>query len=57
MKLSEKALWAKLKFLVLESAMMINDGYTDEEVIVRLLEIVELLDNTFPGGDLSEKNT
>jgi hypothetical protein len=48
MNLSERTVHAELKYMVLESAMMIQDGYTDQDVINRLLEVVELLDNTQP---------
>jgi hypothetical protein len=50
MNLSERTVHAQLKYMALESAMMIQDGYTDQDVINRLLEIVELLDNTQPSG-------
>jgi hypothetical protein len=48
MNLSERTVHTELKYMVLESAMMIQDGYTDQDVINRLLEVVELLDNTQP---------
>jgi hypothetical protein len=48
MSLTERTLHAELKFLILESAMMIQDGYTDQDVISRLMEAVDLLDNTEP---------
>jgi hypothetical protein len=48
MNLSERTVHAQLKYMVLESAMMIQDGYTDQDVINRLMEIAELLDNTEP---------
>ncbi|MBM7585803.1 hypothetical protein JOC86_002345 [Bacillus pakistanensis] len=44
MNLAEQTLKAQIKYMVLESAMMIQDGYTDQDVINRLMEIVELLD-------------
>jgi hypothetical protein len=40
MNLTQKTLLAQLKFLILESAMMINDGYNNDEVIENLLKIV-----------------
>lgn len=45
MYLTQKTLLAQLKFLVLESAMMINDGYNNDEVIANLLRVVELMDS------------
>jgi hypothetical protein len=48
MDLTNKVIWAELKLKILESAMMLNDGYTSEDVIAKLLEVVELLDNTQP---------
>jgi hypothetical protein len=48
MKFTVKVIWAELKLKVLESAMMLDDGYTNEDVIDKLLEIVEQLDNTQP---------
>jgi hypothetical protein len=46
MDLANKVVWAEIKLKVLESAMMLNDGYTNEDVITKLLEVVELLENT-----------
>jgi hypothetical protein len=48
MNITERAIHAELKFLILHSAMMIQDGYTDQDVISRLMEAVDLLDNTEP---------
>lgn len=48
MDITKKVIWAELKLKTLEAAMMINDGYTNDEVISKLLEVVELLDNTQP---------
>lgn len=48
MNITEKVIWAELKFRVLEAAMMLNDDYTNEDVIAKLMEVVELLDNTQP---------
>ncbi|WP_161805208.1 hypothetical protein [Sporosarcina globispora] len=48
MNLTDKVAWAEIKLKILQSAMMINDGYSDEEVIVHLLEAVEILENTQP---------
>jgi hypothetical protein len=44
--LTQKVLWAQLKFLVLESAMMINDSYSNDEVISNLLKVVDILEET-----------
>jgi hypothetical protein len=48
MDLTEKAIYAELKFLILDAAMRIQDGYTDQDVISRLMEAVDLLDNAEP---------
>ena len=48
MNLNQKAIWVQLKYLVLESALMINDGYSNEEVISNLFKVVELLNQTEP---------
>lgn len=48
MNLTGKVIWAELKLKTLEAAMMINDGYTNDEVVSKLMEVVELLDNTQP---------
>ncbi|WP_370225249.1 hypothetical protein [Cytobacillus sp.] len=48
MNLTDKVVWAEIKLKILQSAMMINDGYSDEEVIAHLLEAVEILENTQP---------
>lgn len=54
LNLIEKTIWAELKFKVLKSALMINDGYTNDEVISHLMEVVELLENTNPQGSENE---
>lgn len=51
MNLNEKALWAELKYYILETAVMVNENYTSEEIIANLLKAADLLDNTTPGGD------
>jgi hypothetical protein len=48
MNIVERTVHAQLKYMILESAMMIQDGYTDQDVISRLMEAVDLLDNTEP---------
>ncbi|MDF1509701.1 hypothetical protein PZE06_16295 [Robertmurraya sp. DFI.2.37] len=48
MNITEKVFWAELKLKVLYAAMMINDGYTNEDVINQLMEILDLLENTKP---------
>jgi hypothetical protein len=48
MNINEKVIWAELKFKVLEAAMMLNNDYTNEDVTERLMEVIELLDNTQP---------
>jgi len=48
MNLTEKAIWAEIKLKVLESAVMLNEGYTNEDVTEKLMEIVNLLENTEP---------
>jgi hypothetical protein len=48
MDLTKRAIHAELKFLILDVAMRIQDGYTDQDVISRLMEAVDLLDNTKP---------
>jgi hypothetical protein len=50
MNITDRAIHAELKFLILHSAMMIQDGYTDQDVISRLMEAVDLLDNTEPNN-------
>jgi hypothetical protein len=46
--IAERTVHAQLKYMILESAMMIQDGYTDQDVINRLMEVVELIDSTDP---------
>lgn len=46
MDLTEKLIWAELRYKVLESAVMVNDQYSNEEVLTKLLEILDLIDNT-----------
>lgn len=48
MNLTDKVVWAEIKLKILQSAMMINDGYSDEEVIAHLMEAVVILENTQP---------
>ncbi|MDF2790481.1 MAG: hypothetical protein K0S80_3582 [Neobacillus sp.] len=48
MNLTQKTLLAQLKFLVLESAMMVGDDYSRDEVISNLFKVVELLDHIEP---------
>ncbi len=48
MNLTNRVIWAEIKLKILQSAMMINDGYSDEEVIAHLMEAVEILENTQP---------
>lgn len=48
MNLIEKVIWSELKLKVLEAAMMINDNYSNDDVTAKLMEVVELLDNTQP---------
>ncbi|MGF2617771.1 hypothetical protein ACQUWN_19510 [Rossellomorea aquimaris] len=48
MNLTERVIHAELKYLILQSALIIQDGNTDQDVISRLVEAVELLDNTEP---------
>lgn len=48
MNLVKQVIWAELKLKTLEAAMMINENYTNDEVISKLMEVVELLDNTQP---------
>jgi len=50
MNLIQKTIWAEIKHKVLQSAVMLNDGYTNEDVTEKLMEIVELLENTEPKG-------
>lgn len=50
MCLTQKTLWAELKYKVLESVLMLNDGYSQDDVIAKLLEIVEILENTEQKG-------
>lgn len=45
MNLTEKLIWAELRYKVLESAVMVNDQYSSEEVLAKLIEVVDLLDN------------
>lgn len=52
MNLTYQTLWAELKLRILESAMMLQDDYSNDDVIAKLLEAVDILDNTIPvGGD------
>ncbi|MBS4172081.1 hypothetical protein [Bacillus sp. FJAT-49736] len=48
MDFAEKALWAELKYKVYLAALMVNDGYTNEDVIDQLMEIVQILENSTP---------
>lgn len=48
MNITEKVIWAEIKLKVLYAAMMINDGYTNDDVINQLMEIVDLLENIQP---------
>lgn len=48
MNLTNRVIWSEIKLKILQSAMMINDGYSDEEVIAHLMEAVEILENTQP---------
>lgn len=48
MKIIEKAIWAELKYKVLLTAVMINDGYSEEEVLKHILEITEYMETTQP---------
>lgn len=48
MDLTNKVICAELKLKVLESTMMLNDEYSTEDVIAKLMEVVEILDNTQP---------
>ncbi|QVY60970.1 hypothetical protein [Cytobacillus gottheilii] len=48
MDITQKVIWAEIKLKVLESAMMLNDDYSNADVTEKLMEIVELLDNTEP---------
>ncbi|MGM0903099.1 MAG: hypothetical protein ACQEXB_18620 [Bacillota bacterium] len=50
MNLNQKLIWAEIKQKVLESAVMISDGYTDDDVIAKLIEVIDLLENTEPRG-------
>ncbi|MBM4762745.1 hypothetical protein [Bacillus sp. B15-48] len=50
MNLNQKLIWAEVKHKVLESAVMISDGYAADDVIAKLMEVVELLENTEPRG-------
>jgi hypothetical protein len=51
MDIAERTVHAQLKYMILESVvMMIQDGYTDQDVINRLREDVDLLDNTEPNN-------
>ncbi|WP_180968218.1 hypothetical protein [Cytobacillus massiliigabonensis] len=50
MNLTNKVIWAEIKLKVLESAMMLNDDYSNDDVIAKLMEVVEILDNTEPKG-------
>lgn len=48
MNLNQKLIWAEIRLKVLESAVMLNEGYTNEDVTEKLMEIVDLLENTEP---------
>lgn len=50
MNLTDKMIWAELKYKVLESAVMLNDDYSKEDVIAKLMEVVEILDDTEQKG-------
>jgi hypothetical protein len=48
MNFTDRLIHAELKYLILDAAMRVQDGYTDQDVISRLMEAVDLLDNTEP---------
>ncbi|MFE8697936.1 hypothetical protein ACFYKT_16465 [Cytobacillus sp. FJAT-53684] len=50
MNFTQKVIWAEIKLKVLESAMMLNDEYATDDVIAKLMEVVEILENTEPKG-------
>lgn len=50
MNLTEKLIWAELRYKLLESAVMINDGYPKDEVIKHLMDLITFLENTEPIG-------
>ncbi|WP_192912998.1 hypothetical protein [Bacillus mesophilum] len=50
MDITQKVIWAEIKLKVLESAMMLNYDYSNADVTEKLMEIVDLLDNTEPKG-------
>lgn len=45
MTLTDLAIWAELKSLILNSAVMINDEYEKEEIIEKLMEAIQLMDD------------
>ncbi|MEK4030744.1 hypothetical protein MKZ02_19700 [Pseudobacillus sp. FSL P4-0506] len=46
MDLSQKCTWAEIKFKVLQTAVMLQDDCSKEEVLKELLAIVDILENT-----------
>ncbi|MED1607789.1 hypothetical protein P4U90_20935 [Cytobacillus kochii] len=48
MNLTDRAIWAELKFRILEAAMNLENGESDDFVISKLMEVVEILENTEP---------
>ncbi|WP_157090493.1 hypothetical protein [Cytobacillus horneckiae] len=54
MNLSERANWAEIKFRILEAAMNLENGESKDYVISKLMEVVEILDNTEPNGGVND---
>lgn len=49
MTLTDLAIQAELKHLILQSAVMVNDGEDKEEIIANLMNAVQLMDDNYQG--------
>lgn len=50
MSILDKTIWAEIKFNILLAALHIENGESNDLVLSKLLEVVELLENTEPNG-------
>lgn len=53
MNLTERAIWAELKFRILEAAMNLENDESKDYVISKLMEVVEILEDTEPKGEIT----
>lgn len=48
MNLNEKALLTEIKHKVLETVVMVSDGFSEAEVINNLLEVIDVIESNEP---------